>query len=52
MWALFCEDSQVSQSYPSRQDVWRHAVENDLVDDGDLVENYQIKEVAGVADAA
>ena len=45
MWALFCEDDQVSKAYPTRQDVWRHAAENDLVDDDHLPENYQIKPV-------
>jgi hypothetical protein len=53
MWALFCEDSQVSRSYPTREDVWRHATENDLVDDGHLQENYQIRKVEEIpADAA
>lgn len=45
MWALFCDDSQVSKAYPTRKDVWRKAVRNGLVDDGRLQENYQIKKV-------
>ena len=45
MWALFCDDVQISRVFNTEREEWHHARKSSLVDAGRLPEGFSIREV-------
>jgi len=45
MWALFCNDQQISRPFEAERDVWQYARRSSLIADRRLLERYEIREL-------
>jgi hypothetical protein len=45
MWALFCNDQQISRVFNTEREAWHHARKSSLVDAGRLPESFSIREI-------
>jgi len=45
MWALFCNDEQISRTFRTEREAWHHARKSSLVDAGGLPEGFSIRQV-------
>lgn len=45
MWALFCNDEQISRAFNTEREAWHHARKSSLVDAGRLPDGFSIREV-------
>jgi hypothetical protein len=52
MWALYCNDQQISRAFNTEKEAWHHARKSSLVDGGRLPEGFAIREVRRQTEAA
>ena len=49
MWALFCDDKQISRTFEAESEVWQYARRSSLIANRRLQDRYEIRELAAVA---
>jgi len=45
MWALFCDDQQISRPFEAEREAWQYARKSSLIANRRLLERYEIRKL-------